>query len=65
MPPDLKLIKGMSVNTEMQLWDAIQRIANFAQGNSLQLELLVRRQKYVIGSICAMVITNILVLVLK
>jgi hypothetical protein len=63
MPPDLKLVHSVSKQAETQLWDAINRIAEFAQGNSLQLELLVRRQRYVLLAIGTMIVTNVLNLV--
>jgi len=63
MPPNLKVVPTVSKQTETQLWDAINRIAEFAQGNSLQLELLIRRQRYVLWTISAMVATNILSLI--
>ena len=62
MPPDLKLIHSVSKQAENQLWDAINRIAEFAQVNSLQLELLIRRQRYVLWTIGALVVTNVLAL---
>lgn len=60
MPPKLSIVSPISTATEVQLWDAIQRIAQLAEKTNRTLRIVVWQQWATLALVAAVLGVTVL-----